>query len=169
MPIEKTILIMRHAKSSWDDSSLKDFDRPLNTRGRKDAPRMGRYLLSLGLVPDLIVSSSALRAKRTVELLSDAAGIDSGQIRWDRSLYDNGADAYIDAVRRSPQDVETVMVAGHNPTVEEVIARLSSGTIDRRVTTANIACFKSSAEQWGDISEKNAIFKWLIGPKEIDL
>lgn len=168
MPNQKTILIMRHAKSSWDDPSLKDFDRPLNKRGRKDAPRMGRYLLSMGLVPDLIVSSSAVRAKRTVELLSDAAGIRLDQIQWDRTLYDNGAEAYINAVQRSPSDFETVMVAGHNPTVEKVIKRLSSEKIERRVTTANIACFKSSADQWVDISEKNTIFKWLVGPKDIE-
>lgn len=168
MPNERTLLFMRHAKSSWDDSSLKDFDRPLNKRGRKDAPKMGRYLLSLGLMPERIVSSPALRAKQTVELLSDVAGINQDQIEWDRSLYDNGADAYINAVHRTPSDVETVLVAGHNPTVEQVIERLSSGRADRRVTTANIACFKSTADQWSDVSEKNTIFKWLVGPKDIE-
>jgi len=168
MKHEKTILIMRHAKSSWEDSSLRDFDRPLNKRGRRDAPAMGRYLTGLDLVPGYIVCSPAKRAKETIELLSKAIGGDVPAVNFDEALYYDGVEAYIEAFRRAPQESDTVLVAGHNPTIERAVATLSGGnTRLQKITTANIACFYSSASQWENVSELNTTFKWLIGPKDI--
>lgn len=168
MKHEKTILIMRHAKSSWDDSSLRDFDRPLNKRGRRDAPAMGRYLSDLDLVPDHVVCSPAKRAKETVELLSKAIEGDLPAISFDEGLYYDGVKAYMNAIRRAPEESVIVLVAGHNPTIEQAVAKLSGGNSGlQKITTANVACFYSSASQWEDISEINTTFKWLIGPKDI--
>ena len=168
MKHEKTILIMRHAKSSWDDSSLRDFDRPLNKRGRRDAPAMGRYLSDLDLVPDYVVSSPAKRAKETVELVSKAIGADLPSVNFDEDLYYDGVEAYIEAIRSAPKESCIVLVAGHNPTIEQAVAKLSGGNTGlQKITTANIACFYSSASQWEDVSELNTTFKWLMGPKDI--
>ena len=168
MKHEKTILIMRHAKSSWDDSSLRDFDRPLNKRGRRDAPAMGRYLSDLDLVPDYVVCSPAKRAKETVELVSKAIGAVLPSVNYDEDLYYDGVEAYIEAIRSAPQETGIVLVAGHNPTIEQAVAKLSGGNKRlQKITTANIACFYSSASQWEDVSELNTTFKWLMGPKDI--
>lgn len=168
MEHEKTILIMRHAKSSWEDSSLKDFDRPLNKRGRRDAPAMGRYLAGLDLIPDNIVCSPAKRAKETVELLSEAIGGDVPAVNFDEALYYDGVEAYMEAIRRAPQESGIVLLAGHNPTIEQAVAKLSAGnTRLQKITTANIACFYSSASRWENVSKLNTTFKWLTGPKDI--
>lgn len=167
MKNEKTILIMRHAKSSWDDSSLKDFDRPLNKRGRRDAPAMGQYLAGLDLLPDHIVCSAARRAKETIGLLSDELGVEKHIIHYDESLYFDGVGAYLDAIRSAPDDAGIVLVAGHNPTIEHLVAKLSGGSARQKITTANIACFYSSATSWDEVSERNTTFKWLTGPKDL--
>ncbi|HKL14352.1 MAG TPA: histidine phosphatase family protein [Balneolaceae bacterium] len=165
---KKTILIMRHAKSSWDDSSLKDFDRPLNKRGRKDAPAMGRFLSDLELIPDHIVCSPAQRARETVALLTDELG-EIGEItRYDERLYSEGVEAYLEAIQSAPSEAGIVLVAGHNPTIEQTVARLSGGAARRRITTANIACFYTSASAWEEMSERNSSFKWITGPKDLD-
>lgn len=167
MKKRKTILIMRHAKSSWDDSSQKDFDRPLNKRGRKDAPAMGKYLWGLGLIPGHIISSPAQRARETILKVSDAVGVKENIIQWNENLYYEGVEAYLKAIRSTPSAVEIVLVAGHNPTVEQTVAKLSGGAVRKAITTANIACFLSSAENWSEISERNSEFKWLRSPKEL--
>lgn len=158
---------MRHAKSSWDDSSLKDFDRPLNKRGRKDAPAMGRYLKGLDLVPDHIVCSPAKRAKETAELLMKALDSPESIIRYNERLYYEGAGAYLEAIRSAPADAGIVLVAGHNPSIEQTVNRLSEGKAGGNITTANIACFHTSASTWDVVSEPNTTFRWLTGPKDL--
>ena len=167
MKDEKTILIMRHAKSSWDDSSQKDFDRPLNKRGRRDAPAMGDFLAGLELIPDFIVCSPAERARETILLLTKASKVDKSIIHWNEDLYYDGVEAYLESLRSAPEDADVVLVAGHNPAVEQTVARLSGGAVTRKVTTANFACFYTSAASWEDVSERNTSFKWLTGPKDI--
>lgn len=158
---------MRHAKSSWDDSSQKDFNRPLNKRGRKDAPAMGTYLAGLGLIPGHIISSPAQRARETTLKVADAVGAEESIISWNKALYFEGIEAYLDAIRSTPSRAEIVLIAGHNPTIEQTVARLSGGSVRGQITTANIACFVSSATGWGEVSEKNSEFKWLTGPKDL--
>jgi len=168
MKREKTVLIMRHAKSSWEDSSLRDFDRPLNKRGRKDAPAMGRFLSGLELIPDHIVCSPAQRARETIALVTEELGETTEITRYDERLYSGGVEAYLEAIQSAPAEAGIVLVAGHNPTIEQTVARLSGGAVRRRITTANIACFYTSASAWGDVSERNSTFKWLTGPKDLE-
>ncbi|NBC27910.1 MAG: histidine phosphatase family protein [Bacteroidetes bacterium] len=164
----KRLLIMRHAKSSWDDRDRKDFDRPLNKRGRRDAPAMGKFLKSVDAVPSHLISSPAARAKETVELLANGAGIKEPSITWDEDLYFNGPEAYLEAVRRSPGSQKTVLIAGHNPSVEQFIQYLlGSDENGPRITTANIACFITDVDNWSDIDPKTCEFKWLMRPKKL--
>ncbi|GEM_PF-24876 len=120
----KTLLVMRHAKSSWEDADISDHDRPLNKRGKKDAPMMGKLLKKQGILPDLIISSTAKRARDTVELFSEECGYHADVI-WDESLYAAEPVAYIDALRHAPDEAGTVMVVGHNPGLEELVAMLT--------------------------------------------
>src|SRR6266545_2343824 len=114
----KTLLVLRHAKSSWEQPSLDDHTRPLNARGERDAPRMGRLVRAEHLAPDLMISSDAARARATAEAMAEAARY-SGTIRLEPRLYHASASEIIDVLRTEiDEDVATVMIVGHNPGLE---------------------------------------------------
>lgn len=159
---------MRHAKSSWDDSSLRDFDRPLNKRGKHDAPAMGNYLKKMGVIPEHIISSPAHRARQTVLLLSDVLGLSRDAISWNEDLYYQGIEAYLKSIRNAPDRVNTILIAGHNPTVEHVVAHLSADQTRKEITTANIVRIDSSADTWNGVDPANSTFKWLVRPNDIE-
>lgn len=120
----RELLILRHAKSAWDTGAPTDFDRPLARRGLKAAPRVGRYLLEKGLVPDFRVSSPAERARQTIELVSAAMNVSRGDIQWDDRIYGGWTSALISVLRGSPADATRVMIAGHNPGLEGLLEHL---------------------------------------------
>ena len=160
----KTLLILRHAKSSWKDSRLADFDRPLKKRGKRDAPRMGALLKQEDLVPDLIISSSAKRALATAEAAASACDYDS-EIRATRQLYGADPDSYIDVLRTVPDGYQRVMVVGHNPGLESFIEELTGEWI--RMPTAALAQVNVRVEKWSELSLESPnelIANWL--PKE---
>jgi phosphohistidine phosphatase len=162
----KTLLVLRHAKSSWNDPSLDDHDRPLNARGERDAPRMGRLARKKRFGVELIVSSTALRARLTAQAMSDAAGY-RGQILLDPRLYHASA-ADILAVLRSAVDhhIATVMIVGHNPGLEELVAQLTRTQAD--LPTATLAQIVLPIDRWPDLSTSTR--GALIGvwrPKEL--
>src|SRR5437870_2049014 len=115
----KSVLVLRHAKSSWKHPELADQDRPLNKRGKRDAPRMGRILKKERLVPDIIISSTAVRARATAEAVAKASGYQR-DITFNRSLYAAGPQAYIDALHDLDDNVR-VLIVGHNPGLEELV------------------------------------------------
>ncbi len=163
----KKILIMRHAKSSWDYTDLRDFDRPLNKRGNRDAPRMGRYLKELDVVPDQIVSSTAKRAKNTIQLVSEEMGFDEESIHWDEDLYFKGGKAYIDAIRRMNEKSKIVLAIGHYPMVDEVVAFLTGKMSAKHFATATVACLETEAKQWKEIDAGCCKLLWMVKPKEL--
>ena len=120
----KSILVLRHAKSSRKDPDLTDHDRPLNKRGKRDAPSMGRLLKKENLVPDIIISSTAMRARATAEAVAKASGY-KGDITFNRSLYAAGPQAYIDAMHDLPDEYVRVLMVGHNPGLEELVEMLT--------------------------------------------
>lgn len=158
---------MRHAKSSWNTPGLKDFDRPLNYRGEKDAPRMGRYLKELQLVPDQIFSSPAARAKSTILKVTEALDLPNGTITWNEDLYFNGAEAYLNVIRQADDQSEIVMTVGHNPMTEDVISNLLGNKLNKAIKTAAIACFEFEADSWKNIQFDSGTLKWIVGPKDL--
>ncbi len=145
----KTLLLMRHAKSSWKDTDVADHERPLNKRGRSDAPRMGQLLCDRELVPQVILSSSAARARQTAEALIKTSGF-QGEISYLDRLYLAEADEYISALRELPDTIERVMVIGHNPGLESLLQVLS-----RRIEslpTAVIAHLVLPISRWSELS-----------------
>lgn len=158
---------MRHAKSSWEDSSLRDFDRPLNGRGERDAPRMGQFLKQKGLIPDQIFSSPAARAKATILSVVHELGLGEESITWTENLYFSGASAYIEAIQSADETSELVMTTGHNPMTEQIVELLAGDRRSLRMATAAIACFESDAETWEQVTQSNCKMLWLQVPKEL--
>jgi phosphohistidine phosphatase len=145
----KTLLIMRHAKSSWKDAALGDHERPLNKRGQRDAPRAGRWLREAGLVPDALLASTAVRARATAALVAEAAGY-SGDIALHAGFYHDAPAAIFDALQRLPAGVETALVIGHNPALEEMLADLTGD--DETLTTAAVAHVNLPIPAWDHLS-----------------
>ena len=161
----KTLLILRHAKSSWKDNSLDDHDRPLNKRGKRDAPRMGDLLREYDLTPDIILTSSAKRAKSTAKRAAEACGFD-GRMIVSRELYAFGALAYFEAIRELPDEINSAMIVGHNPAMEELLDELCDEYL--RMPTAALAQVELKIDQWSEI--ENAPIGKLINlwrPKEL--
>jgi phosphohistidine phosphatase len=147
----KTLLILRHAKSSWSNASLADHARPLNERGRHDAPRMGRLLRQEDLLPQLIISSTATRALATAEAVAMAGGYE-GEIQTTRRLYHAGPESYLAVLRGVADDYDQVMVVGHNPGVEELVDHLTGQA--ETMSTAALAHIQLPIEQWQELNKE---------------
>ncbi len=144
----KTLLILRHAKSSWDHPGLRDHDRPLNPRGRRDAPRMGRFLVERDLVPGRIVSSTAVRARTTAELAS--AEFDREvEIETTSDLYHASPDGYIEVAEAMGGGAERLMVVGHNPGVTSLVRQLTGA--GEYMPTAALAAVELDIDDWWDL------------------
>lgn len=160
----KTLLLLRHAKSSWDDSSIRDFDRPLADRGKRDAPRIGRALKDRGPAPDLIVSSPAMRAKQTVEAAINAAGF-TAPLQFDESIYDASLADLMRVIRSLPDNKSTVLMAGHNPGFEGLVHRLSGAS--ERMPTAALAAIEFPVDHWQDVEDGQGKLLWLLTPRQL--
>lgn len=145
----KTLLVLRHAKSSWKHAQLSDHDRPLNKRGKRDAPRMARLVSAQGLRPDLIVASTARRARRTADEVAQHAGCE-GVVHLDRRLYLASPDEIVGVLREVAGTARCVMVVGHNPGLEDLVARL--GGSPETLPTAALAQIRLSIRTWKDLT-----------------
>jgi phosphohistidine phosphatase len=160
----KTLLLLRHAKSSWDDKSLRDFDRPLNKRGLKAAPMVGEMMRKRKLRPELVLSSPAERAKETTRLVCDAAGL-TAVVRYEDGIYEASARRLLEIVSQTEDAVNTAMLVGHNPGLEELLAILTGEP--HHMTTAALACIELSIERWGEVTSGAGKLQWIVKPKEL--
>ena len=160
----KTLYLIRHAKSSKDDPSLSDRDRPLADRGRRDAPTMGKRLAKRDVKPDLLVSSPALRALTTAQLMADEIGYAREKIVVDDHLYGCSADVLLALVRALDRKADRVMLFGHNPEFTELAHRLSSDIAD--MPTCAIAEFRFDTKKWSDVGELDPAQATLDQPQE---
>lgn len=133
---KKTLYIARHAKSSWDDASLSDFERPLNKRGKRDAPFMAEKLKELGVKPDLIVSSPATRAKTTAQYYHEQLG---GELEYDERIYEASLMSLIYLIQEKFESVNSLMIVGHNPGLTMLNDRVSDKSIYNIPTAAVVA------------------------------
>lgn len=122
--MSRQLLILRHAKSAWDTDAPNDFDRPLNKRGKKDAPRIGAWLREQNLTPEYVLSSPAERAKQTVLKAARELGIRKKQIHWDPRIYDAGTSTLLEVLADCPANAKTVLLVGHNPGLEFLVEYL---------------------------------------------
>lgn len=144
----KTLLILRHAKSSWKNSHLSDHDRPLNSRGKRDAPRIGQLLRREELVPDCIISSSAERALATAEQVALNGGYEE-EIEVTRTFYLAGPEEYVARLQKLDDAVERVMVVGHNPGLEELLYELTGE--EEPLPTGGLAQVRLPIEKWAEL------------------
>jgi len=145
----KRLFLIRHAKSSWDDGALRDKDRPLNERGKRDAPKVGERLAKRRVKPDLILSSPATRALATAEIIAKKLDYKRSKIVVDDRLYAVGADELLDVIRHLDDGAECVLLIGHNPELTELAHRLC-----RKIThlpTCAVAKFTFDAKSWTGI------------------
>ncbi|MGK9166467.1 histidine phosphatase family protein [Inquilinus limosus] len=168
----KTLILLRHAKSDWSDPTLADHDRPLAPRGRDAAPRMGAWLKAHGPMPDLILCSTAARARQTLALALEALGA-TPETRFDRGLYLVGGPGVLARLRQAPDTAATVMVVGHNPDLEQLARRLAiSGEkkplarLEEKYPTAALAVIELPVERWAEAGDGGRLLA-LETPKTV--
>ena len=144
----KTLLVLRHAKSSWNEPARDDHERPLNTRGRRDAPRMGGLVREYGLIPDVILSSDAVRARLTAEAVAEAARY-AGEILLDPHLYLASPADILSLLRTVRENAESVMIVGHNPGLEKLVEQLTGEW--QHLPTAALAQIALPISHWRDL------------------
>lgn len=161
----KTLYLLRHAKSSWDNSNLDDFDRPLNDRGLKTAPLMGKTMREKGLLPELIVSSPAKRARQTAELIKDSAQIE-GKIEFDERIYAASTSELLLVASELNDENKSAILVGHNPGFENLV-RVLTGEFET-MPTAALAVLELKIEKWNEIAPGCCNLAEVLRPKELD-
>ncbi|MBP7416112.1 MAG: histidine phosphatase family protein [Pyrinomonadaceae bacterium] len=160
----KTLYLLRHAKSSWDDPAQTDFERPLNQRGTKAALFMGELMAKKGLEPSLIVSSPAMRAKTTAELVKDA-GTFSAEIIFEKTIYEASPNALRQVVSEISDDHTSALLVGHNPGIEGFIGYLT-GDLEP-MPTAALAVIELKLEKWDEVNDGSGKLFDVYRPKEL--
>ncbi len=158
----KTLLVMRHAKSDWGAQYRSDFERPLNARGHRDAPLMAAFLARRDLLPQRIVSSPAQRARLTAEYVAREARF-TGQLEFDSRIYLASPKMLLTVIRDQPDEMDRIMLVGHNPGMEDIIALLVGGAV--RMPTAAIASLRLDADHWRSVQPNAGYLQWLVKPK----
>jgi phosphohistidine phosphatase len=160
----KTLLLLRHAKSSWKDTDVRDFDRPLNQRGLKTAPAVGRLIRKRKLEPSLVLSSPAERARQTTQLVIEAARLKT-ELRYDERIYEATGTRLFEIVAQIEDEANIAMLVGHNPGLEELLATLTGDA--RSLPTAALLCIELEIEKWSKVKAAAGRLEWLMKPKEL--
>jgi phosphohistidine phosphatase len=160
----KTLFLLRHAKSSWKDAGLSDFERPLNKRGVHSANLLGGVLAKREPQPDLILSSPAVRAKETTLLVTEGAAF-AGEVRYVDRLYLASAGTLLEIVSQLDDRHEAVMIVGHNPSLETLLPRLCG--VREEMPTCALAMISFPVDLWSESSESPGQLEWFIKAKEL--
>ena len=161
----KTLFLLRHAKSSWKDETLADFERPLNRRGRGAAETMGNYFKTEGIVPELILCSPAVRARETLDLVAKAAKW-STEVRYDQRIYEASGMRLAEVVSQIDNDRKVAMLVGHNPGLEDLLLLFTGNT--ETMPTGAIAKLLLKTTKWATAVDKRATLDWLVRPKDLE-
>lgn len=157
-----TLYVIRHAKSSWSGNEA-DFDRPLNERGERDAPEMAARIKAKHIVPDLIISSPAKRAKKTASIFADVLGYQKDDILYKEKIYEASIETIYKILREVDPSHRCVLIFGHNPTFTYFVNGLASVRIDN-IPTCGMAAISIKGE-WKDIEEDAGELLWFDYPK----
>jgi len=163
----KTVLLIRHAKSSWGDLSLPDFDRPLNDRGKADAPKMAKRIYKKKIEIDTFISSPAKRAKKTAEIFAEQYGIRKADILFVPELYHATDDTYYDAIASAPGKSDSIAIFSHNPGITEFANRLTENRIDN-MPTCSVFAVKADIEDWSQFRQATKEVYLFDFPKSAD-
>lgn len=171
----KTLYLLRHAKSSWAEAGRRDFDRPLNARGRAAAAETGRYLAAHAMAPDLILCSAAQRTRETVALILPALAAEI-VIRIEAGLYGATSDALLERLGRLGSEISSVMIVGHNPGLEDLARHLATGgpkedlaRLAAKYPTAALAVIRTGARTWDSLSVERGQLERFVVPSSAKL
>ena len=162
--IGKELLLVRHAKSSWDDPYLDDHDRPLNERGLQNAPEMGKRLQGLSIRPEVWISSTALRAITTAEIIAEQVGFPQDQIQRTKDLYHASATELQEIISELDDQIDSVVFFGHNPGVTSLVANLYGLPIDN-VPTCGVVHLQFNENTWSAVSSAPPARAYFDFPK----
>jgi phosphohistidine phosphatase len=163
----KTLYLVRHAKSSWKYPNLDDFERPLNKRGRKNAPFMGKLLKKLKVAPDLVISSPANRAAMTARIIAAAINYPLENILYSETVYEFSENALIHVVKQIDDAVNKSMVVGHNPAINGLANYIGDQPISN-IPTCGVFCVDLDISSWVKIEEHCGKLKFFEFPKKHD-
>jgi len=163
--IMKRLYLVRHAKSSWDDASLADIDRPLNSRGKNNAPEMGKRLNKQGILPDLLISSPANRAYSTAKKISNEIGYPKKKIKVSDKIYHGSNNSILSVLQSLPDKINHVMLFGHNPGFTDFANLLCNINI-YNIPTAGIVAIDFKIEHWSDCAYGNGELMFFDYPKK---
>jgi phosphohistidine phosphatase len=163
----KTLLIIRHAKSSWANHSQSDFERPLNERGNRDAPKMAARLVSKKIKIDAFISSTAIRAKETCEHFCAVYGVDADQIQWMDALYHASADTIHQVLAQINDKYQTVAIFCHNPGITDFVNDLVEDVVIDDIPTCGIFAASAEIQSWSAFSTAKKSFLFFDYPKHI--
>lgn len=167
--MKRTLLLVRHAKSSWASPLQSDFERPLNERGLRNAPEMGKRLKAAGLVPDLIISSSALRTRQTATLLAEELGYDAEKIQWEEKLYHASPATIEDVIFGAPDHAAIIMIVTHNPGITDLVNQLSPRFATGNMPTCGVVGATFEAAGWSQYPQaKRNVFLFDYPKNEHD-
>lgn len=162
--MSRRLILLRHAKSSWDDPSLSDIQRPLNKRGERDAPRMGKLLHEKNIRPDVIISSDATRAITTARLVASELDYELSDIRQNHALYLASPRTMLDVLKSSALNDDDVMLVAHNPGMTELANHLSDRRIDN-LPTCGVFVIESDTENWEQLANTPGTCAGFFCPK----
>ena len=162
----KTLFILRHAKSSWDDPKLRDFERPLGARGLSDVPVMGARFLARGKSTDCIISSPAVRAKSTAKLFAEATGFPVADLASNPELYFAGAPMFLKATSLLDESFDSAILVGHNPAITEFVNSMA-GTDIENVPTCGLVELSLPINNWSDVELDSATLVDFDYPKNV--
>ncbi len=167
----RRLMLLRHAKSAWDDPGLTDVERHLNERGREAAPKMGAYMRANGLRPDRVIVSAATRTRETWALIAEQIG---GEPVFDRRIYEAAPRDVLDVIEETPDTVRTLLVVGHNPGLQMVglhLARRDGAETRRRLNakypTAGLIVIDLMVEDWRDLPAEAGVIDRYVTPASI--
>ncbi len=162
----KEIYLLRHAKSSWDNSNLSDFDRPLADRGISDAKKMSNFLKDMNIKIDKVLCSNAIRAKETFDLTADGFNFEIDKATYLDKLYFGDTTTIIQDLKELDESLNNILIVGHNPTLHYLVEILTNESINR-FTTCNLATISHNGE-WVSLNSQQCSLKSLIRPKELN-
>jgi phosphohistidine phosphatase len=160
----RTLYLLRHAKSSWKDASLADFERPLKRRGREAAEQMGRFLASKKLGLSILISSPSVRTRETVEIVLDHASL-RVEPQFDQRIYEASLSTLVQIVSEIADDKKVAMLVGHNPGMEELLAFLASE--HRHMPTCALARISLDCSSWTEAGRGSGKLEWFVTPKDL--
>lgn len=170
----KTLTLLRHAKSGWDDPVARDFDRPLNAKGRRAAEVMGRHMRDAGFAFDHIVASPAIRVGETLDAIEAGYGRKLAP-EWDRRVYLASAATLLDVVHGFDDGAARVLLVGHNPGLEDLVLMLVPegagalrGAVEAKYPTATLAEMTFPVDHWADVADGGGTLTRFVRPRDLD-